>query len=244
MRGLQAQRSERLRRGVWRERNLRRARAKTELTYTTTGGTSRAKPALGTLIVCIIQVVQAARPGKEPGHPTTDGDAMRDRNGNRGPASTRAARTDAPGSARGSGAQRRYVDARAFTGPGCGHFPGTDRSIHQRARMDLPGAADRVVFHWVQARRREPGRGAEAAAHRLAASDSDVRCAIEKCAEVVCHTTGQLFDPRSQKLCGSDAEFSGGVPVRTGNSRRSLRLRRSGADAGPVPRAEIGRAHV
>ena len=29
---------------------------KTELTYSTTGGISRAKPALGTLIVCIIQV--------------------------------------------------------------------------------------------------------------------------------------------------------------------------------------------
>ena len=29
---------------------------KTKLTYSTTGGTSRAKPALGTLIVCIIQV--------------------------------------------------------------------------------------------------------------------------------------------------------------------------------------------
>ena len=32
--------------------------AKTELTYSTTGGTSRAKPALGTLIVCIVQVTQ------------------------------------------------------------------------------------------------------------------------------------------------------------------------------------------
>jgi len=32
------------------------ATAKTELTYSTTGGTRRAKPALGTLIVCIIQV--------------------------------------------------------------------------------------------------------------------------------------------------------------------------------------------
>jgi hypothetical protein len=41
--------------------------------------------------------------------------------------------------------------------------------------MDLPGAPDRAVFYRVQARRREPGRGAEAAAHRPAGSHSDVR---------------------------------------------------------------------
>jgi len=40
------------------------------------------------------------------------------------------------------------------------------------------------------------------------AADSDVRCAVEKCAQVVCHTAGQLSYPRSQELCGGDAELS------------------------------------
>jgi hypothetical protein len=36
---------------------------------------------------------------------------------------------------------------------GCGHLAGADRSIHKRARMNLPRAPDRAVFQRVQARR-------------------------------------------------------------------------------------------
>jgi hypothetical protein len=59
MHGFQAQRSKQLRRGARRDRTFRRGDevAKIDLTYSTTASISRAGPVLGTLIVCIIQVV-------------------------------------------------------------------------------------------------------------------------------------------------------------------------------------------
>src|ERR1035441_7522139 len=59
MHGLQTQRSESLRRGVWRGRNSWQggAAAKTKLTYSHTIGINRAGPALGRAIVGIIQVI-------------------------------------------------------------------------------------------------------------------------------------------------------------------------------------------
>jgi hypothetical protein len=87
-----------------------------------------------------VSVVSSARSGREPGHSAAGGDAVRDRGGNCGHAATRLAGTDSPGGARRSGAQRRYFDARAVTGPGCGHFSGADRSVYQRHGMDLPRA--------------------------------------------------------------------------------------------------------
>jgi transposase len=92
-------------------------------------------------------------------------------------------------------------NTRAVAGPGCGHFPGADRRIHQRARMDLPGAADRVVLHWVQARRREPGRGAEAAAHRPGASVEVTASFPDQC-RFVLETLGEVYgyDDRTQSM--------------------------------------------
>jgi len=49
-----------------------------------------------------------------------------------------------------------------------------DRGVHQRARLDLPAAPHGAVFHRVQARRRESGRGIETAVSGPAAPDSDV----------------------------------------------------------------------
>lgn len=58
MHGVQAQRSQRLRSGVWRESDSEEGDepTKIEVTYSTRGGSSRARSTLGTLIVCIIQV--------------------------------------------------------------------------------------------------------------------------------------------------------------------------------------------
>jgi hypothetical protein len=72
------------------------------------------------------------------------------------------------------GAPRRYFHAGAVAGPGCGHFPGAHRGVHQRAGMDLPRAPHGAVFHRVQARRRESGRGAETAFSRAATRHSNV----------------------------------------------------------------------
>ena len=85
------------------------------------------------------------RPGREPGHPAAGGHAVSDHGGNGGPASARARGTDAPGGVRGSGAQRRYFDARAVAGPGCGSFAGADRGVHQRDRMGCRRAPHRAV---------------------------------------------------------------------------------------------------
>jgi hypothetical protein len=125
-------------------------------------------------------------------------------------AATRLAGTDSPGGARRSGAQRRYFDARAVAGPGCGHFGGADRSVHQRDGMDLPRSPDRVVFHRVQTRRRESGRGAEATARRPAATHPDVRRTVEECTEVgrpAGHAAGERLGAWPPELRGSDREL-------------------------------------
>src|ERR1039458_4224904 len=91
-----------------------------------------------------------------------------------------------------------------------------------------------LYFNRMQARRRESGRSAEASSRRYAATDSDVRRAVEECAEgsrPARHPAGQLYGARSEEFRRGDAELSRRVPVRIGNSGRGLRLRRSGAHA-------------
>ena len=48
---------------------------------------------------------------------------------------------------------------------------------------------------------------------------SNVRCPLAQRAEVVCHTAGQLFDARSQKLCGSEVRRSRTCSITGRNSR-------------------------
>jgi transposase len=90
-----------------------------------------------------------------------------------------------------------------------------------------PQRGHRAVFHRVQTRRRESGRGAEAAARRPAAAHPDVRRTVEECTEAgrpAGHAAGQLFGAWPPELRGSDRELPRAVPVRAGDSGRSLRL--------------------
>ena len=176
-----------------------------------------------------VPVVPAGRPGGEPGHPAAGVDAVGDRGGNRGHRSSPRCEELIRQAAQGEVVHNDDTSMRVLSlDRDADIAPGADRRVHQRDRLDRPGAADRAVFHRPQARRREPGRGAEAAADRPAAAHPDVRCAVAQCAEAAESleiTAGELSCARTAALCGGDAEFSRAVPVRAGNAGRGLRLR-------------------
>ena len=146
-------------------------------------------------------------PGREPGHPVAGGHAVPDHGGNGGPTSTRARGTDAPGGARRSGAQRRYFHARVVAGPGCGPFP--ERTGVFTSGIVWVAGEHRIALylHRLQTRRRESGGGAETAACRASATHSNVRCAVEECAETQRHADGELQCSRTAATCGGDGDF-------------------------------------
>src|SRR5262249_26084396 len=65
--------------------------------------------------------------------------------------------------------------------------------------MGYRGAAHCAVFHRLQTRRRESGRGAETTASGPFAPHSNVRRTIEECAETQCHASGELQRSRSRR---------------------------------------------
>ena len=81
-------------------------------------------------------------------------------------------------------AQRRYFHARVVAGPGCGHFAGADRSVHQRDRMDCRRSAG---LRCISPGCKHAGENlAEVLKQRPAgpaASHPNVRCAVAQRAE-------------------------------------------------------------